>query len=129
MAKSTDAKVDALALEVAIGSTVSEAARLLRVNVFTAQHWAQRPEFWPKVAAHRREIVDRTVGMLANRGVSAVFKLTELLNEGFPPEIQFKAARQLLVSYLDVVSHQELAERLDAIEKRLAAHGAGERQE
>ena len=125
MRQSTDVKLDALALAVARGLAVSEAARDLRINVHTAQHMSQRPEFWPRVAEHRKAIVQMTAGHLAEAGVSAAMKLTALLSEAYPPDVQFKAAKELLSAYLNLVSQAELAERLDAIEKRLSAPGAG----
>jgi hypothetical protein len=69
--------------------------------------------------------VDQSIGKLAEATASAVQKLLGLLNEGYPPEVQFKAARELLLAYVAMVNATELSDRLDAIEQRLAASGAG----
>lgn len=125
MRQSTDAKLDALALAVASGASVSRAARDLHVNVTTAQHMSQRPEFWPRVAEHRNAIVRQIHGRLADGGLSAAWVMVELLGKDETAETRLKAARAILDNLLAIANQAELVARLDAIEKRLTAPGAG----
>jgi hypothetical protein len=119
MAKATDSKVDALALAVSSGASVSAAARELHINISIFRNLSQRPEFWPRVAEHRKAIVQQITGKLAEAGISAASVLVELLGSGNPADVRLRACKEILAGYLNVVSQQELADRLTALEQRI----------
>lgn len=108
---------DLLALELAAGKTLRDAALAAGIAERTAtRRWAD-PEFRRVVSRHRGEMVGRAVGELADGMTHAAKTLRELLAcESLP--VRLGAARSLLEIGVKAREALELEERVRALEDR-----------
>jgi transposase len=118
-----EAKVERLALAVAQGYSMRQAAKAADVAPTTARRWASEPSFKLRVEAIRSEVITRAVGKLARLASKAANTLGELLDKSHCGELRLKAARAILQDLLAVREHAELNERLGSIEEKMAANG------
>jgi hypothetical protein len=112
--------LDALALALASGETLRDAARLASVGERTAtRRWAD-PEFRSRVSELRVEMVARSLGRLVEGMAEGAETLRALL-KAESESVRLGAARSLLELTLRVRDHTELEERLRNLESRRAA--------
>jgi hypothetical protein len=115
----------ALALALAGGQTVRDAAAAAGLGERTATRRVADPEFRLRVAELRAEMVARATGQLADGMAAAVATLRRLL-DAKSESIQLGAARTLLELGQKLRESVELEGRLAAVE---AVMGAGQQGE
>lgn len=109
---------DALALALASGRTLRDAAAAAGVAERTAtRRWAD-PAFRRRVAGLRADMVGRALGHLADGMSEAADVLRQLLAAGTPPAVRLGACRALLELGVRLRESVELEERLRALEER-----------
>lgn len=112
---------DALALALAAGKTLRDAATEVGVGERTAgRRWADA-DFRGRVAALRQDMVARCLGRMADGMTDAADTLRKLLaanSEG----VRLGAARALLELGLKIREGVELGERLDEVEQLLSVY-------
>jgi hypothetical protein len=112
--------LDALALALAGGETLRDAARLAGVGERTAtRRWAD-PEFRSRVWQLRTEMVSRSLGRLVDGMAEGAETLRALLRAE-SESVRLGAVRALLELTLRVKEHTEMEERLRNLESRMAA--------
>jgi hypothetical protein len=116
------ARIEALALAIAAGSTVRAWARANKVPERTAYTWAATPEFKARVVELRHQAVGRALGRLTAAATRAVTTLRQLLRDSEPATVRLGAARAILASLIDIQSHAELNERITELERRSGIH-------
>jgi hypothetical protein len=116
------ARIEALALAIAAGSTVRAWARANGVPERTAYTWASTPEFKHRVAQLRQQIISRAVGRLAALSTKAAAALGRLLDDP-DPEVRLKSARAIFSDLVSTREHVELSERLAGLKEILDGHG------
>jgi hypothetical protein len=110
---------EALALAVASGQTLREAAAAAQIAERTAaRRWAD-PTFKQRVGELRAEMIGRALGRMADGMSEAAAKLRELLNAN-GEAVRLGAARALLELSLKLRESVELEQRLSALEKQAA---------
>src|SRR5205823_1431361 len=118
-----------LALAIASGSTIADAARLAGVSETTAHRRRKSAAFKIQVEELRRGMVRRTLGILTDAATCAASTLREMLAAGHSPanedeeptpaSVRVQAARALLEAGKNLRAEVELAERLTEIEIEL----------
>jgi hypothetical protein len=117
-----DARIDALALALASGKTITEAAAAADLSRRTATRQVADPDFRRRVAALRAEMVARALGKMADGMTDAVDTLRALLNaEG--ESVRLGAARSILELGNKLREAVELEERLAEVERLVAERG------
>ena len=114
---------DELALLVASGLTVREAAKQLGISESTAYRRSERPDFKQRVAEIRSEALSASVGRLSALVADAVGALEAILRNGSDRD-RLAASRIILSSVSPMMELSELRQRIDALESRgLKLHG------
>jgi hypothetical protein len=125
MPATNSGKVELLALAVARGESVVDAAKAHGINERTAYRWSAEPEFKAQVDELRRRMVADAVGMLARSATRAVATLEELMGGAAPPTVRLGAARAILASLIEIQAHAELTGRIAALERRIDEQKTG----
>jgi hypothetical protein len=116
--------LDTLALALAGGESLRDAARLAGVGERTAtRRWAE-PEFRGRVWQLRTEMMERSLGRLVDGMTEGAETLRALL-KAESESVRLGAARSLLELTLRIRDHIELEERLRFLEYRMDAGGGG----
>jgi hypothetical protein len=111
---------DALALALASGQTLRDAAAAAGIGERTAsRRWAD-PAFRRRVDELRADLVARALGRLADGMAEAADVLRALLAAGTPPAVRLGAARSLLELGCRLRESVELEARLTALETATA---------
>src|SRR5215213_10352924 len=106
----------------AAGATHGEAAEKAGVSVSTVQRRLRDESFRAEVDAARREMMSRTVGLLAEAATGAVAVLVDIANDDAQPAgARVTAARSILSAQHQAVELVELATRVAELEGRIAA--------
>ncbi len=105
-----------LAVHVASGRTIKDAAKLIKCAEQTAYNLSCDPSFRHRVAEIRSEITTRAVGRLADTAALAVDTLRELLGATNEPSIRLNASKAILAALPTMTEFGELRARIDAIE-------------
>lgn len=109
---------EAFALAVATGQTIRDAAQAVGISERTAaRRWAD-PNFRRRVAELRGDLVQRSLGRMADGMSEAADVLRQLLAEGTPPAVRLGAARSLLELGVKLRESVEMEERLRNLETR-----------
>lgn len=109
---------EALAVELAAGKTIREAAVKVGIGERTAtRRWAD-PEFRRLVSRQRGEMIGRAVGEMADGMTAAARTLRDLL-ACENPAVRLGAARSLLEIGVKLREAAELEERLTNLESQL----------
>jgi hypothetical protein len=117
-----DARIDALALALASGQTVTEAAVSADLSRRTATRRVADPAFRRRVAELRAGMVARALGKMADGMTAAADTLRALLDaEG--ESVRLGAARSILELGNKLRESVELEQRLADLEQRLAERG------
>jgi hypothetical protein len=105
---------------VASGQTVEAAAAVAQVSPRTAWRWMARPDVRGEIAAVRRRMVDRALGVLADGLLAATVKMRHLVLSADDEKTQLAAAKAVTETLVRLRQATELEERIAAIEERLA---------
>ncbi len=106
-------KQEAVALLVASGLMLKDAAKRAGVGVQTAKEWSSTdPAFKRRVAELRSEMTDRALGKLAADSASAAETLGYLARKGKAETTRLMAARAVLELKAKLNDHVELREQL-----------------
>ena len=116
-------RIDALALALASGKTITEAAVAAELSRRTVTRRVADPDFRRRVAELRAEMVARALGKMADGMAAAAETLrTSLDAEG--ESVRLGAARSILEMGNKLREAVELEERVAELEQRLAERGA-----
>jgi hypothetical protein len=117
------ASADALIVAaIAAGKTQGQAAESAGLSISTVDRRLQDESFRGEVDAARREMMTRTVGLLADAATGAVAVLVEIANDGEQAAAaRVSAARAILTAQHQQVELVELGQRVAALEAALAA--------
>jgi hypothetical protein len=108
---------EVVALGVASGLSLAEAARSAKVGVPTAKHWsANLPQFHRRVHELRAEMTSQALGRLAESMASAAETLGHLSRKGKSEMVRLSAARAVLESGHKLRESVEVEERIAALE-------------
>jgi hypothetical protein len=105
-----------LALAIASGLSVDEAAAKLGVSRTAAFRRWRVPAVKQRVVQLRQEMTDRAVGLLAESLCEAVTTLKQLMRDGETDSLRLKAAERLLETGLKVVALSQLEQRIVDLE-------------
>jgi hypothetical protein len=114
----------ALIAALASGSTVRDAAKSAGVGETTVYRRLQEETFRRRVDEARTAMIARAVGRLADTATEAAATLRALLGDDIPPAVRLGAARSVLDAVIKLREHDELAERLKALEGQLEGQDA-----
>ncbi len=109
---------ESLALALACGALVSDAAREAGVGVRTAYRRLEQPDFRRRVQELRSGLIDRALGKMADGMVEAAQTLRMLLKAD-RDSVRLQAARSLLELGCRLREHAELNERVLELEAHL----------
>jgi hypothetical protein len=100
------------------GATVKDAAAKTGLSERTVYRRLQDPAFGERLEAARRERWARIGDIMTAATLPSAKKLIGLLDSAVPHSVQLGAARTILEQSLKLREHNELEERLAAVEKR-----------
>lgn len=113
---------DALAVAVASGQTLRDAAAAVGVAERTAaRRWAD-PAFRRRVSELRGDMTTRAAGRLVEGMVAAADKLRQLVNAA-DERVALAAAKELLAAAVRIREAAELEQRLADLEERIGGRG------
>jgi hypothetical protein len=107
-----DARQQKLALLLASGYRVKEAATEAGIAERTAYAWMEKQGFDTLISDFRRRMLDAALGRLTDAMTSAVDTLRGLLGGDHPDSVRLGAAKAILSSIVDIQAHAELVERI-----------------
>jgi transposase len=115
-----DEKFALLALRVATGCRVKDAATELAIPRTTSYRWSRSPSFRSKVGELRAELLGQAVGKISEAATKAVETLAELMQDREQKAAdRIAAAKALLTSLQGLSQLGELRDRLTRIEGEL----------
>jgi hypothetical protein len=114
-------RVELLAVALASGKAMIDAAREAGMSERSAYRVAAEAEFKARVEGLRRSMVDAAVGKLAGAATEATETLRGLLAPNAPPTVRLGAARAILEKLIDVQTHTELTARIGELERVIHA--------
>jgi hypothetical protein len=113
-------QAESLALALASGLNVRDAAAKAGITDRTARKWKKRPAFARRVEELHADLVKQTVAKLSNLGVYAVAKLHDLISrDGVKEQVQLGGAKAVLEYLFRGHDLMSLEARLEAIEAAL----------
>jgi hypothetical protein len=107
----------------AAGVAIERACRAARISKATAYAWLRQPTFRAAVAALREELTDHALDALKAAIGQAVETIATLAADAESETVKLAAARAIIEHVLKVRELEDLAGRLEAVEK--AMHGRG----
>lgn len=117
-------KEDAALVALISEPTLREAAKKAGIGEATLWRWLQDPEFQDKYITARRQAVSQSITQLQKISSEAVETLREvMISKETPPASRVTAARAVLEMSIKAVEVEDLAVRIEALEK--AAEAAG----
>ena len=116
---------ESLAMSVASGSTVKDAAKLASCSDSQAYRICSDAEFRSRVFAIRSELTAQAVGLITQAATKAAATLVELLNPKYEPSVRLNASKAILLQLSPLTELGELRARIDRIEAaQLKVHRA-----
>ncbi len=112
-------KQERLAVLIAAGRSIKDAAAELEIGERTAHTWLEDPRYRALIAELRHRMMDEAVGTLVEATNEAVGTLKSLLNDG-NGNVRLRAATSILESAVRLREHVELDARLLQIETERA---------
>jgi hypothetical protein len=107
-----------LAVEVAKGSTITQAAAVCGCQESTAQRVSKHPRFSKRVFQLRTEVSDQAIGRLSAAAIDAVETLRIIATDSHSkPLHRVAAAKAILDSLLQFSENEEVNRRLDELEQ------------
>ncbi len=113
---------DLLAVELARGSNVRDAAKACDVSESTVHRRLRDPGFKRQVSELRGRMVDEAAGRLSEATIQAVDRLVTLLKSG-SDSIALSAARAIVENMVNLRKTTELEERILTLEEKLSSQG------
>jgi transposase len=114
----TEEKFGALALRVALGHRVKDAAKELAIPKATSYNWSRSPNFRSKVGELRGELLSQAVGKVSAAATQAIETLAEVMqDQGQKAGDRIAAAKALLTSLQGLTQLGELRDRIERIER------------
>ena len=107
---------ESLAMSVASGSTVRDAAKAASCSDSQAYRICSDDEFRSRVSAIRSELTAQAVGLLTQAATKAAATLVELLSEKYEPAVRLNASKAILLQLGPLTELGELRARIDKIE-------------
>ena len=104
--------------------TIRDAARAAGVGEATLYRWLQIPEFRDAYRAARRQVVSHATARLQNAATLAVAALERNLECG-NPATEVRAAVAILEHSIRAIEIEDLAARVEALERLSADEGRG----
>lgn len=101
-------------------NTIADAAAVVGVNERTIYTWLGDPTFSEAYRAARREATQQAIARLQQSSSAAAERLERLLTCG-KPAIELGAARSIIEFSVKAVELEDLAARLEALERAYAA--------
>jgi hypothetical protein len=111
--------MDAVAVALAAGSTIKAAAKRAAVAERTVRGWLTRPAFRSRVSRIRDQAVSQAVAMLSRDMVAAAGVLKKLLRSE-REDVRLRAARAVIELGIAARDHDDLLNRVEELERRLA---------
>lgn len=111
---------EALAVALAAGATIADAAAQAAVSVATAYRRLAMPGFKERVRELRSELVASAVGRLSSHMASAADKLAKLMDDP-NTSVALGACKAVLQTGFAAIAQEELARRIEELEQRLAS--------
>jgi len=108
-----------LALALASGSSIGDAAEKFGLSRRTVERWLAKPPFRRLIARLRSEMLASALGRMTGNMSRAADTVASLL-EGAEPHIRLRAARALLSLGLRMQDAVDLTERVRELERELA---------
>jgi hypothetical protein len=108
---------DLLAVRVAGGETIADAAKEIHCSRSHAYTLSGNPEFRQRVAEIRTAAVAAAVGRLSDAACQAVATLRELLDAANEPSIRLNASKAILAALPTMTEFGELRKRIDDLER------------
>jgi hypothetical protein len=113
-------KSESLALAIASGSTIKDAAALVGCSERSAYRHSATPKFRQRVNELRSEITCQAVGRLTQAASQAADTLVSLLDASQEPNVRLNASKAILANLGPMAELGELRARVDALEKAKA---------
>lgn len=118
-------KEDAALVALISEPTLKEAAKKAGIGEATLWRWLQDPEFQDKYRTARRQAVSQSITQLQKISSEAVETLREVMNsKETPPASRVTAARAVLEMSIKAVEVEDLAVRIEALEKAAETSGS-----
>ncbi len=117
--KNRDGIDEALAVALACGATVEQAAAKVGISVRTAHRRLEDPAFQAKVRTLRRQTVERTAAVLIAASAETVRTLLGLQKDTVAPPVRLGAAKAILEIGMKARELAELEEQLAELETRI----------
>jgi transposase-like protein len=111
-------RFEALALLLASGVSIKNAAQQLGIGSRTAYRISASDKMKTRVASIRSEVASSTVGELTLAASEAASALRSLLSESNPPMVRLNACKAVLASLSSISELGELRARLDRLEAK-----------
>jgi len=111
---------DRLALAIASGASVRDAAQGAGVSERTAHRRLADPDFVRLVSLFRREMTTQALGMLTAASTEAATTVRSLLASN-NETVRLGAVRTILDARTKLAEHTEIVERIERLEEQLAA--------
>lgn len=105
--------------------SLEEGCRKARVSKTTVYVWLKEPGFQTELKRLRQALVDEAFDRLKAGLIQAVDKLLELLHAEGQVGIQLRAAQALLDHGVKAVELQDLAQRVEELERAVSNQGGG----
>lgn len=103
------------------GRTVEAAALAAKVNPATVHRWLAQPDFQAAHRAARRELAQQGLALVQTLVCAAVGTVADILGDRTqPPSIRLRAAQIVLETTVRWIETDDLARRLEELEKRYA---------
>lgn len=109
---------ESLALSVAGGETIRDAAKEHGCSETHAYHISCSPEFKKRVNEVRAQTTARAVGKLTKASTEAIDTLLKLTGESNEPSIRLNASKAILASLGPISELAELRARLEELESQ-----------
>ena len=113
---SLDPRFEPLAVAVAVGDTIKDAAEKVGIPLSTAYHTSCLEVFKQRVTALRSEATQQALGQMTDGLVSAVATIKALMAETNEPKVRLDAAKAMLANHAALANVAEFRERLEKLE-------------
>ncbi len=115
---SLDPRFEPLAVAVAGGDTIKDAAEKTGIPLSTAYHTSSGEAFKQRVLSLRSEVTQQALGQMTDGLVTAVVTIKALMAETNEPKIRLDAAKAMLANHAALAGVAELRERIERLEAK-----------
>lgn len=119
-------KMEAAVAALLTAPTISIAAQAVGISEQTLWRWLQLTEFQEKYREAKRQAVAQAVTRLQQATTKAVDTLEDIMNDKIaPPSSRVTAAKTVLEMAIKAIEMEDLAVRIEALERTMEEKGAG----